>query len=711
MDIQKRLLRKPLTTVLWQAVLIAMALLIGLSGTMVYASNQLRTIMDRYHTTIAVQTYYEHPNEYGFGEPSVSLTDSDVEYLESLDVVEKVDLRTLTGAYIPQLNAQLSLSPWGDLHPMNGDYMLERSINDSYNQVAVVGTVEESWTVWGDFGYTDLSVLGKEEPLTTYYQYAIVNVEEILAMNQDFDILPTEKWSSYDGRVFVQVPCYVESEDTWFQPGQRYIVTGAYDPSAHGMSTTVRHTPDGVTLPWIEVWAPWLPGGTYCLMEEDRLSLYRDAVSYYPYDETTDRLEVLESVGKPVTLVQWLDGTTEEFLAENPDWAERVTLLQMAQHTFPVLGTEALETMQYFVTGDAVMAEGRMFTREEYDSGARVCVISETLAQASGVKLGDTLSVSQYLAADSYAEGNYSIHDVPWGEEANEPAVGRAIIPDGLVTEDESFTVVGIYRLSRSWQDTAFAFTPNTIFFPQKAQITGGYGGTMVVERERNWTIVYTGLGPESGVQWQGWEERDMVRPRGSYGVYMSVKLKNGTMARFRETIEKSVLADHQFLTFDQGFEEAQGSIHAVMASARKLFWLAAGGWTLLLMAYVVLNQSREKRNLGIMRSVGAMVTQTRMYLFLSGLIPALAGVALGTALTGTVASLVQDKLIRLVLTSTSGTLMRGADDLAEMLAQSEISALGLLILAAIQAAVIGAVLWVHALLLTRKNARKLLGV
>lgn len=711
MDIQKRLLRRPLTTVLWQIVLIAMALLVGLSGTMVYASNQLTAIMDRHHTTIAVQTYHETVNEYGFMEPHYALMNSDVELLEGLDMVEKVDLRTLTGAYIPELDAQVALIPWGDLHQLNADYMLERSINDSYNQVAVVGTVEESWTVSSESVYvTDMTLLGMGEAVDNVLHYAILNVEEILALNKDFDILPTEEWSSYTGQVFVQVLSYDTQEEPWFQPGQRYIVTGSYDPSAHGMGTSVPHTPEGVALPWIETY--FRGDYSYGVLESDRIVCYRDyEVAYTSSVEYSD-IEVVDSVGEAFPVVQYIDGTTEEFLAEHPEWAEQVEKLQMAQHTFPVLGTEALETMQYFVTGDASMAEGRMFSQEEYDTGAKVCVISESLAQANGVKLGDTISFSQYLVGEGYVEGNPSLPERYYDEDANEPSVGTRIIPDGFVTEDEQFTIVGIYRLSRSWQDTAFAFTPNTIFIPQKAQIEGGWGGISRTEKERVWQTHYSGLEmtPEN-ITFEGWVEEDVLRPRGVYGVYMSVKLKNGTMAQFQEALEGTWLNGHQFLTFDQGFEEAQGSIRAVIDSAQKLFWLASGGWALLLMAYVLLNQSREKRNLGVMRSVGTTVAQTRRYLFAGGFVQALSGVAIGTALTGTVAALVQDKLIGLVLTTGSGSLMRGAEDLAGMLAQSEISALGLLILAVLQIAIIGVVLWTHAALLARKNTRKLLGV
>ena len=710
MDIRKRLLRRPLTTVLWQIVLISMALLIGLSGTMVYSSNQLTTIMDQHHTTVAVQNYHEAANENGFLEPAVFLSQRDIDLLEGMEMVEKVDMRTLTGACIPELTAELALVPRGDLHPMNADYMAGRQINDSYNQVAVVGTVEQSWVIQDpDAVHEDWSALGIEGIQNVVCHYAILNVEELLAFHRDFDVLPTEEWESYDGRVFVRMLVTGNTEECWFQEGQRYIVSGAYDPSAHGYATNVSHVPEGVMLPWIEG-SNYTTGNASNFQDDgDRLVCYQEVEKRL---DLYSRIETIVSVGDPVCGAQRLEGTTEEFLAANPVWQEQVEKLRMAQHTFPVLGTEALESMQYFVVGDAAISEGRMFTREEYDAGAKVCVISESVANASGISVGDKLTFSQYLVAETYEEGNPSLPNDVYSEEANEPAVGTRVIPYGLVTEDEEFTVVGIYRLSRSWQDTAFAFTPNTVFIPQKAQIEGGFGGPSRTEQETNWVIRYSGLEMTAdNVTWQGWETQDVMRPRGCYGVFMSVKLKNGTMEEFLAAVEDSWLGDHQFLTFDQGYGQARQSILAVMASARRLFTLAASGWALLLMVYVLLNQSREKRSLGIMRSVGAKVSQTRRYLFAGGFLPAVVGVTIGTALTGTVAALVQDRLIGLVLTTSSGGMIQGGDALAQMLAQSRITPVGLLILAAGQIAVIAAVLWLHSALLSRKNARKLLGV
>lgn len=727
MDIRKRLLRKPVQTIVWQVVLIAMALLVGVGGALGYASNRLTTVLDEHHTTIAAQSYYSAVQThewkgmtYETESVLVDLTEADIATLEGLDMVEMVDMRTLTGAYVPELTADVALAKWGDLHQMNWDYTAERFLNDSYNQVVVTGTVEDSWTIT-EFGYRqefgDLSILGLGDHVPAKYAYAILAVDEILVMNEEFDVFETEEWSSYCGKVFVQALVYDGAEEDWFQEGQRYIVSGSYDPSCHGMGTTVPHTPQGVHLPWIEVNRAY-SSATYCIPDGEKLVIYRDPVELLPFNEILEEepqelVSILKSVGEPFPAVQKIGNDTEAFLAEDPRWQERVDLLEMAQHTFPVLGTECLESMQYFVTNAAAITAGRAFTQEEYDTGAKVCVISETMAQSGGIQVGDTISISQYRVGESYEEGNRKIPEGHAPEEANEPHVGTDPIPFGFTTENEAFTVVGIYRLERSWDDNAFAFTPNTMFMPQKAQIEGGFGGPSYTE-----TVTTTGIATdwETGKQWEEETTYEDLRIRGAYGVYMSIKLKNGTMEEFREAIAKTDLADHQFLTYDQGYDAMKENIDAVIAAANKLFMAAAAGWVLLLLLYILLYQSREKQTLGIMRSVGAQPGQGRRYLFASGFLPAVVGIGIGTALSGTVAKLVQDKLITLTLTQARSSAHSGGMELdntvlAQMLGESEITAAGLAVLALIQIAVIAVFLWVHAALLARKNTRKLLGV
>lgn len=755
LDIKKRLFRKPFKTLLWQFVIISMAILVGVTGSLLYASGGLLEILGEHHTTIAVQSYYESPSQFGGNEPKVQLFPGDLKTIERQSMVEMIDMRTLTGAYIPELSPDLALAKWGDLHQQNYDYLRERYLNDSYNQVAVIGTIEESWNIIPGGYPSDLSALGIEGELVSYYSYAIMNVEEIVVMNDEFHLFPTEEFSEYNGKVFVQTLVYGnieeewlgetkterrEEEHAWFEEGERYIVSGSYDPSCHGMGVEIQHTPDGVNLPWIMVNRRLMASCSYGISDEKKIVAYTDYKSDWELSDLGElETEIAVSAGKPIPIAQKFEGSLEEFLAKNPDWQEQIEVLEASQHAFPVLGTEAIETMQYFVTNAAGITSGRTFTEEEYENGEKVCIISESLAVNGGISVGDTLSFSQYLVPETYEEGNASLPESYSTEEANDPSVGNRLLPFDFVTEDEKFTVVGIYRLERSWEDTAFSFTPNTIFIPQKAQIEGGFGGPAEVVEHKGDVIIeeedpetgeitqrlpsrYEGpvieeKDPETGktttIQLPSWYEE---YPNGSYGVFMSVKLKNGTMEEFLEAIGKTELLNYRFLTYDQGYDKLKENIQAVVDSATNLFLSAAAGWVLLLMLYILLYQSKEKHNLGIMRSVGCGTKAAKNYLFISGFLPSVSGITIGSLLSGIVSDLVSEKLITLTLTQaesnahSGGTVIDNAQ-LVEMLSQSEIPFGIVLLIALLQIIIIGAVLWIHSSKLSKKSPRNLMGV
>ena len=54
-------------------------------------------------------------------------------------------------------------------------------------------------------------------------------------------------------------------------------------------------------------------------------------------------------------------------------------------HSAPVLTVEKLEGLAEFANGNAMVTQGRSFFQQEYDSGAAVCLISESLARENGL--------------------------------------------------------------------------------------------------------------------------------------------------------------------------------------------------------------------------------------------------------------------------------------------------------------------------------------
>ena len=718
MDIRKRLLRRPVRTVLWQIMLIAMSLLICVSSVLVYASNRLTTVLDEHHTTIATQQL--NIQKIGPGEwrsYPVHLYQEDIDAIKAMDMVKDVDLRTLTGAYIPELSARIGLINRYGMNLENVDFLNEWGANKSYEKIVIAGTVERTWMESNrSINDYDLTATGGPEFVEGYSYRALLNIDQVIVAHEDYRFFPNEQFSGYTGKIIVDISgFYAEGDEIYgenfFEVGETYLLRGCFDPSVARLGGD----PDDIPFsPRLDTSMIARQGLHYSLKEDNQLVLYTECESEWsnPDASLADRgMEYILSYGGDRRVVAEKVETSIDDLLATERWQEIVTLYDQTLHSFPVLGTENLASMYCFTKNEATIIDGRMFTEEEYDDGEKVCIISESVATNAGIQIGNIVTFNQFQIPKDYASGNESL-DMGIDGFMNNPAIGYEPIPYGFETENETFTVVGIYRLENEWEDSAYSISPNTIFVPQKAQIDGGFGGASYDYEalETHW------ISEGDSEEWV--EVTDYftnIVDNGVLGVFMSIILENGRMADFEEAIKETDYADRIFLTFDQGYEAAQESVQSVIAMADKLFGFAAAGWVLLLLLYILLGQSPERKNLGIMRSVGAKPHQARRYLFLSGLLPAAIGVAAGTVLSNTVAKLAQDKLVSLTLTQAqssahSGGMVLDNSALAGMLAESTLSLQGMLILAAIQISVIGVLLWLHAAYLAHKKPRKLLG-
>lgn len=699
MDIGKRLLRRPVTTVVWIAVLSIASLLIGLGAAIDYAAGQLPTVLDAHHRTVAAQA-----RVLDEGLRLYPQTEEDVAFLEALPMVKAMDFRTLSGAYAPGLTARLGLSDWGAICRRHVDEFSQWGANDSQTTAVLIGTVEAVWTAdeYVPFFY-DLSAVGGKARMRVRYLCAMLAVDEAVALHPDYPLFETEGYSDYDGRVVVRIPTYIDADDdtadSFFKIGSRYVVQGAYDPSCHGM--------DGHPDPEVVPLRPHLelrryPFGSDCIVQGDALVCYRTEEAAYANPNATEPNHRILSLEGRVPVAEAWNGTAEELIASDSDWASIIEMYRLYAHCFPVLGTEAPESMVCFVTNKAQIAEGRSFTPEECETGARVCMLSESVALAAGVKVGDTIEFFQFHAPLGPEQGNSSISNRQEGSDAfemlNNPSLGCFPFFADAPEEAEPFTVVGLYRLENEWENSAFSITPNTVFVPKKAQIEGAYGG---VGRQLGTREI--AMYDEQGVLTEHTLVLPVYDPGAMYGVYFSVLLENGSMDAFAEAIAGEnafTESGMRFLTFDQGYEAAREGIEAVQAFARGLLRLAVGLAAVLLLLYLVLYQAAERKTIGIMRSLGARRGTARRYLFASGLILALLGVVIGTLLGGTALSLVQDRLLEWM---RPGTLPEeNLEAFTRMLAESALPLRHTALLGTAQAAAAAVLLWAEAALLTR---------
>ena len=309
------------------------------------------------------------------------------------------------------------------------------------------------------------------------------------------------------------------------------------------------------------------------------------------------------------TLVH-LEGSVEDFLAseEATEWNEVMERMEINYHAFPIIGVDRLEHVAEFARGNAHIVEGRNFTLEELETGAKVCIISYDLAQANGIQLGDTLSTSFYSHVDNVPYQGY----LSEGVGLVKPAAYFYTAATEM-SEAQGYTVIGFYaQINEPWKFdpvNGFAFTPNVIFAP--------FNSVSV----------------------------PMEQP--GQGMFYAVELENGTMFEFEKLAIEAGL-ESLFACYDGGFYLVEESIEMFQQTANRAVLVGVAVYGILLLLYLLLFPAQEKKTLRTMNSLGAPRKTRFAYLLttvLGTLLPGtLLGMGLGAALWGFVAQKLLDR-------------------------------------------------------------------
>lgn len=260
-----------------------------------------------------------------------------------------------------------------------------------------------------------------------------------------------------------------------------------------------------------------------------------------------------------------LEGEAEDFLAseEGTLWRQALEEMEVNNHGFPVLAVEKLGYQAAFAREQARIVEGRDFTEKERSDGSRACILSQSLAEANGLKVGDVIDLRYY----GY---DYNIQVQQNGMlRSSSPSGAVYSRGEGFLTETESYRIVGLYRQSDAWQnsDDPYGFTPNTIFVPKASA------------------------------------DCEMLMKK--YGVYYSLVLHNGKMDEFKTLQEEAGYPD-LFICTDQGYSQIASDLEAYQSVSAGAFWIGAGAVGAILLLFLVLFPLQQGRTAGLMNSLGA---------------------------------------------------------------------------------------------------------
>mgnify|MGYP000894599616 CR=1 FL=1 len=256
--------------------------------------------------------------------------------------------------------------------------------------------------------------------------------------------------------------------------------------------------------------------------------------------------------------------TAEEMIASSPTWQKAMESVRVNSHSVPVLAVNHLEALADFAAGTTMVTQGRSISQAEYDSGAAVCLVSESLARENGLNVGDVLPLSLY-------EKEKNLMPTTVGD--SDPTASYYLPQRGFQQETE-YTVIGLYRQSNEWSQGVASFTPNTVLVPRKSV-------TCAVETGE------TGLGVSSGCLWE------------------TMVLQNGTIDQMEARLEENDLGG-TVTYYDQGYSDIVESLDGYTRVSRTVLLVGLALWAVVLAAYCVLLPMQESKTALRMWTLGA---------------------------------------------------------------------------------------------------------
>ena len=249
--------------------------------------------------------------------------------------------------------------------------------------------------------------------------------------------------------------------------------------------------------------------------------------------------------------------TAEEMIASSPTWQKAMESVRVNSHSVPVLAVNHLEALADFAAGTTMVTQGRSISQAEYDSGAAVCLVSESLARENGLNVGDPLPLSLY-EYDRDLRYSY-IH-----EYNPRPS---CYLPDQGFQQETEYTIIGLYRQSNEWVTTPTSFTPNSVFVPEKSVTCQ--------------TVT------------------------GNYGVWSSLILQNGTIDQMEARLKENDLGG-AVTYYDQGYSDIVESLDGYTRVSRTVLLVGLALWAVVLAAYCVLLPMQEGKTALRMWTLGA---------------------------------------------------------------------------------------------------------
>ncbi|MDD3971262.1 MAG: hypothetical protein PHC31_05015, partial [Clostridia bacterium] len=256
-----------------------------------------------------------------------------------------------------------------------------------------------------------------------------------------------------------------------------------------------------------------------------------------------------------------------------------------------ILLTDDMYSIYTFNTGDVFILRGRAIRKDEYEQGAKVCVINATVASISGFSIGDKIKLSVYES--DFIEDYKMIRSGSVGEAAGENDTEDFFTPlgyegQGFINEIE-YEIVGVYRLPPSAERGELLLSSNVMIVPSKS-IEGDFNTKPTeaeVVRDVDGTIHRFKM------------ERTSIP--GSF----SVVIENGKTEEFEE--EMAALGyGGMFYYFDQNYSQISGLLDGYLKTASFIVLISILAWVCIAAVFLSIYMISSRKSLATMLSLGS---------------------------------------------------------------------------------------------------------
>jgi len=275
----------------------------------------------------------------------------------------------------------------------------------------------------------------------------------------------------------------------------------------------------------------------------------------------------------------------------NERWKEIVNNCRITKHSTEILLTDNIYSIYSFNIGDVFILRGRAIRKDEYEQGAKVCVVNSSFLYANNLKIGDKVKLSVYES--DFIEDYKMIRSGSVGEAAGENDTEDFFTPlgyegQGFINEIE-YEIVGVYRLPPSAERGELLLSSNVMIVPSKS-IEGDFNTKPVeaeVVRDVDGTIQRFKM------------ERTSIP--GSF----SVVIENGKTKEFEE--EMAALGyGGMFYYFDQNYSQISGILDGYLKTASFIVLISVLAWVCIAAVFLSIYMISSRKSLATMLSLGS---------------------------------------------------------------------------------------------------------